>query len=160
MAHHPKLTLEKAQKKLRIEENTSIQLGEDVISGGESNQPDFEPCADGSIPEDMSDPISPDDAEPQVLGHGQRKKQPTWKILDRLPQAPAPLPPPEPSIEELDKLVANVIQAPDFSKSDFSGFDAKRETAKLDAALSDPAHVKDGWHKSVVEIPVPDGDMH
>ncbi|TFK50717.1 hypothetical protein OE88DRAFT_1630361 [Heliocybe sulcata] len=67
------------------------------------------------------------------------------------------------SVAELDRLVHDVILAPDFSKEDFQQFDAKRETAKLDESLQPSAGsstYRDGWHETAVEIAVPDGKAH
>ncbi|KZT30276.1 hypothetical protein NEOLEDRAFT_1153539 [Neolentinus lepideus HHB14362 ss-1] len=159
-----------------------------------------------------SDPV--EDTPPpaaQPTGRGARKKRPTWKILEQLPQPTLSLADlsdvPDPSglsdqnvtravmapivpstfapfknisqwrlmnwmwqgshmksLEELNRLVDEVICAPDFRKEDFVGFDARRETAKLDVALSGdpmvPSPVSDGWREVDVRIEVPDGKTH
>ncbi|THH26439.1 hypothetical protein EUX98_g7748, partial [Antrodiella citrinella] len=62
------------------------------------------------------------------------------------------------SAGEINRLVNEVINAPDFKPSDLKGFEAGRETAKLDVFAQ--KNFKDGWHESDVTIEVPDGKKH
>ncbi|KAJ7587294.1 hypothetical protein C8J56DRAFT_1083768 [Mycena floridula] len=53
------------------------------------------------------------------------------------------------TLNDLNRLVQNVIRAPDFKSSDFIDFDASREAKRLDKPQGD------GWKESVVEIKLP-----
>ncbi|KAI0037921.1 hypothetical protein FA95DRAFT_1585536 [Auriscalpium vulgare] len=70
------------------------------------------------------------------------------------------------SVAELNRLVHDVILAPDFEKDHLQGFDAKRETDILDKSLQDsgndgvPTMPGDGWRESSVDIRIPDGQRH
>ncbi|KAI0069257.1 hypothetical protein BV25DRAFT_1867060 [Artomyces pyxidatus] len=62
------------------------------------------------------------------------------------------------SITELDRLVHEVLLAPDFRTEDLEGFDAKRETDRLDKALGSekenslPIAPEDGWREPPIPI--------
>ncbi len=65
------------------------------------------------------------------------------------------------SESEVNRLVNDVIRAPDFHAEDFqseSQFDVGREHRKLDAAINSSPLLKDGWHKATVDIRIPTGD--
>ncbi len=80
------------------------------------------------------------------------------------------------SIEEVQKLVDNVICAPDFDPADLLGVNLKRESVRLDeptepveqgslsVSIDDPlgltSHSGTGWTHTSVPIPIPDGQKH
>ncbi|KAI0069589.1 hypothetical protein K474DRAFT_1610237 [Panus rudis PR-1116 ss-1] len=61
------------------------------------------------------------------------------------------------SLDELNTLVHRVLRDPSFSLDDLVSFDARTETAKLDAQLEKEP---DTWKETVVTIQVPDGKPH
>ncbi|KAI0071525.1 hypothetical protein K474DRAFT_1606821, partial [Panus rudis PR-1116 ss-1] len=58
------------------------------------------------------------------------------------------------SCDELNRLVREVLCNPRFNPSDLLGFDARRATAKVDAAI---AQCNDRWEEVTLEINVPRG---
>ena len=62
------------------------------------------------------------------------------------------------SIEDLNRLVHDVILADDFDADDLHHFNAQRETRRLDDAPNDPSSsffAADGWHTTSVSIWLP-----
>lgn len=60
------------------------------------------------------------------------------------------------SFSELDRLVHEVIRAPDFKIPDLENFSAQREAARLDQGiLSDEALAAGGWKRTTAKIPLP-----
>jgi hypothetical protein len=62
------------------------------------------------------------------------------------------------SLGELDRLVDEVILAPDFKAEDFQGFRAAQEATRLDEWEDDPSSkfsAQDGWIETSVNIAVP-----
>ncbi|THH19983.1 hypothetical protein EUX98_g8669 [Antrodiella citrinella] len=62
------------------------------------------------------------------------------------------------SMAETDRLVHEVLMAPDFNVLDLKGFSAARETLKLDEHIQ--TSTEDGWVESNMVIEVPDGKRH
>jgi len=74
-------------------------------------------------------------------------------------------------LAELNRLVMEVLLAPGFNIHDLQGFDARRETARLDSAASSAASLafnaslsaplpQDAWRETAIQIPVPDSKRH
>lgn len=61
------------------------------------------------------------------------------------------------SLDDANYLAHHVLLNDDFLLSEMVGFDARRETANIDAAARKR---KDRWHESSVDIYVPDGKPH
>ena len=63
------------------------------------------------------------------------------------------------SFTEVDKLVHNVLLAPDFSAEHLRGFRSTREADRLDKHLAEgsdnPFSVKDGWLEAKLKLPLP-----
>lgn len=62
------------------------------------------------------------------------------------------------SIEDLRRLVDDVILAEDFDREDLRDFNPTREAKRLDRAENDPSSSifsSDGWHEASVEIRLP-----
>ncbi|TFK47770.1 hypothetical protein OE88DRAFT_1714347 [Heliocybe sulcata] len=68
------------------------------------------------------------------------------------------------SLDELNKLVHDVLLAPDFRQEHLASFDAKRETSRLDLSLMQQSdgssNAIDAWREVDVLIDVPDGKPH
>jgi hypothetical protein len=68
--------------------------------------------------------------------------------------------------DELQHLVDDVIQAPDFDRAHLVGFNAAHESQVLDRAHGSGAHllpstvINAGWRDIAVDILVPDGQVH
>ncbi len=65
------------------------------------------------------------------------------------------------SLGELDRLVKDVIMAPDFNRDELKQFSASREGQRVDdwidedSAASKDFQIEDGWHEASVKIRVP-----
>lgn len=60
------------------------------------------------------------------------------------------------SLSDLDSLVQDVIQAPDFCSEDLATFRATREVQRLDEHAKTSAFTSaDGWHETTVKIRLP-----
>ena len=62
------------------------------------------------------------------------------------------------SLNDLNVLVHNVLLSEDFKLRDLAGFDAAKESKRLDNYKADPTsnlNTKDGWIKATVPISLP-----